>query len=276
VPQYPPQLPQTWQTRMWNFFFRSDLYFDFHDTHGPVRARARSLNPDGSRRGWIAATAEVADTAFVGRDAVVCQRARLTRFARAEDQAFLSGHCFVEDQAIVRKNARVVECSHVGGQAQVNEGSVVRGFATVDGSVKLSDSLLGDNARVGGESDLYKTTLTGNCVFRGRTISRNVRAEGTVVADGDNRIEGSDLDGAIEVRNAHLQHVLARRKARIVNAQLMGRSHVDNIEIGGGVEIADLRFEGTMRAYDHQSLQLYLENSPTRKTFTPAAEWMAL
>jgi acyl-[acyl carrier protein]--UDP-N-acetylglucosamine O-acyltransferase len=271
MPYYPAHLPQTFTTRFWNLLFRNDRYFDFHDGHGPVRAR-QGRNPDGSRRGWVALTAEVAATAYVSGDAVVCQKARLMGMARAENRVYLCGHCLVEGQAVISKNARVSDHCHISGLVCVGEGSVVQGFALVEGSARVSDSFLGDYVRVGGESDLYKTSLSGNCVFDDRTVARNSRAEGSVQAKGDNRIIGSDLEGAIELENVHLQHVLVRRKARIVNSQFLGLSHVDNIELGGGIEVADINFEGTLRAYDKQSLRLYIEGySPLKRAYVPGA-----
>ena len=47
---------------------------DFGD--GAVRA-ARHENPDGSEGGWVALTAHVEDTAWVGPDAVVFGNARV-------------------------------------------------------------------------------------------------------------------------------------------------------------------------------------------------------
>jgi hypothetical protein len=271
MPFYPPHLPQAGATQLWNLFFWTDLYFNFHDGHGPVRAH-QGRNPDGSQRGWIAETASVEDSAHVSRDSVVCQRARVARLARIESRSYIFGHALVDGQAIVSNNTRVGDRAHVGGTSRVSDASVLRDFVTVEGTATVAESVLGGYARVDGQGEIFKTTITGNCALHGATVARCSRLEGAVKTTGQCRVDGSDLEGRIELVDSQIAHVLARRDVQIVRSQLLGLSHIDNIELGGGMEIVDTKFEGTMRAYDKQSLQLYLEGySPLRRAFVPAA-----
>ena len=92
--------------------------FDFNDGNGPVSAKK---HPNGG--GWVADTAKVDETAYVGRDAMVYGKAR------------------VYDNAMVLNNARVSGNAMVGGDTMVYGNATVGGYAIVCG-----------NATVGGDT----------------------------------------------------------------------------------------------------------------------------
>ena len=72
--------------------------FDFQDGNGPVPAHQHS-----NGGGWVADTARVAVTSFVGPDARV------------------SGNAWVSDNAVVSDNARVYGNARVSGDAWVSD-----------------------------------------------------------------------------------------------------------------------------------------------------------
>lgn len=106
--------------------------FDFGD--GPVPAR-RHVNPDGTEGGWVAETAHVAPTAYVGPDAWVFGNAR------------------VHDEATVCGDAMVYDNAQVSGCVQICEWAEVYGAASVSGHAEISDGAsVGGNARVSGNA----------------------------------------------------------------------------------------------------------------------------
>jgi len=90
--------------------------FDFNDGNGPVPAHK---HPNGG--GWVADTAKVDETAYVGRDA------RVYGDARVYDNAMIGGYARVYGDAQVYDNAMI------GGYA------MVYGNATVGGDTYRAD-----------------------------------------------------------------------------------------------------------------------------------------
>ena len=86
--------------------------FDFEDGNGPVPA-ARHKNPNGSEGGWVAATAKVDPTAFVGSNARVYDTAWVSGNARVSGKAWVSGNAWVSDNAHVSGKAWVSGNAHV-------------------------------------------------------------------------------------------------------------------------------------------------------------------
>ena len=82
--------------------------FDFNDGNGPVPAHQHS-----NGGGWVADTASVSDTAYVGLDAQVFDNAVVSGSAR------VSGTAQVFDNAVVSGSARVSGSALVSGRAVV-------------------------------------------------------------------------------------------------------------------------------------------------------------
>jgi carbonic anhydrase/acetyltransferase-like protein (isoleucine patch superfamily) len=148
-------------------------------TYGPARIPItydfgkgfERAHPHDNGGGWVADTATVEPSVFVGPDAKVCD------FAQVSGGARLSGHTIISDRAIVMDNALILDSvvaddALVTGEARVINGCVIRdhanvgGFATVAGGVDVygSAAILGyasvfDNATVGDEArvDGYAT-----------------------------------------------------------------------------------------------------------------------
>lgn len=89
---------------------KQDLRFHFGDGRGPVPAH-RHKNPDGSLGGWVANTAYIAPTVFVGFYARVFGRARLHDRVRVLDRACVFGDAHAYD--CVRIHGRAWVCGNV-------------------------------------------------------------------------------------------------------------------------------------------------------------------
>lgn len=95
--------------------------FDFGDGNGPVPAN-RHRNPDGTEGGWVADTATVEPTAYVGREARVFGRAVVAGHARVFGNARIYGHATVFGDAKVFGNAEVFGDAWVFGDAALDSG----------------------------------------------------------------------------------------------------------------------------------------------------------
>lgn len=82
-------------------------------------------HPNGG--GFVAATADVADSAFVGPEAMVLDRARVEGSARILGRAVVRGDAVVADQAVVSDHALVQDRARVLGRAKVRDWATVGG-----------------------------------------------------------------------------------------------------------------------------------------------------
>ena len=100
---------------------------------GPVEAH-KHKNPDGSTGGWVAETAKVAPTVFVGKDAKVYGNAKVFGKAVVSGNAVVSGDAKVFGKAVVSGKAVVYGNAEVFGNAEVSGNAVVSGKAEGEGS----------------------------------------------------------------------------------------------------------------------------------------------
>ncbi len=101
----------------------TNTYFDFEDGNGPVPAHQHS-----NGGGWVADTAKVYETSYVGPDAQVYGDATVSGNAR------VSSNARVYDDAWVSSNARVSDDARVYGNATVSDDARVYGNAHVGGN----------------------------------------------------------------------------------------------------------------------------------------------
>ncbi len=92
----------------------TNTHFDFGDGNGPVPAHR---HPNGG--GWVADTAKVYETSYVGPDAQVYDDATVSGNARVYDNARVYGNAWVSSNARVYDNAKVSGDACVSGDAWV-------------------------------------------------------------------------------------------------------------------------------------------------------------
>jgi carbonic anhydrase/acetyltransferase-like protein (isoleucine patch superfamily) len=133
---------------------------DFEDGNGSVPAHRHTYGG-----GWVAETASVDASAFVGPHASVFERATVTESASVDGSAWVLGDSKVSGHARIRGD------SEVSGHAYVTGHALVTGQAFVTEMAIIRDSaVLSNQARIGGES----------------------------VVDGDARVNGSEDQAGIE------------------------------------------------------------------------------
>ena len=133
-----------------------------------------SYHPNGG--GFVAATAKVDDSVYVGKDAKVLGYASVTGNAVIDDHAVVTGSAQVSGNAVVQGHATVAENARVMDNAIIADSAGVMGNATVSeyGRV-LESALVYDSYTVSGHATIKGTAF---CMVKGA-------AEGQAMADGD-------------------------------------------------------------------------------------------
>lgn len=140
-------------------------------------------HPNGG--GFVARTAHVDASVYVGPNAAVIMNARVTGGARIEGNAYVGGAAQVSGNARIGGNAVIYGSAQVSGNAYVGGNAVVTGEATVSGNARVAESafLAGyynvtDNAIIKGQAMLYGGYYDANGKVHGN-------AEGFAIAYGD-------------------------------------------------------------------------------------------
>ncbi|MDO4864571.1 MAG: DUF6055 domain-containing protein [Ruminococcus sp.] len=126
--------------------------------------------------GFVANTAKVDDSVYVGKDARVLGYATVSGSARIDGHATVTGSAKVSGNAVVTGHAVVAE------NAQVKDNAIIADYAGV-----MGDSIVSDNARVI-ESGLVfnKYNVSGNATVKGVTYGLAAgSATGQAMPDGD-------------------------------------------------------------------------------------------
>jgi carbonic anhydrase/acetyltransferase-like protein (isoleucine patch superfamily) len=131
-------------------------WHDFEQGDGPEPAH-RHQNGGG----WVANTATVASSAYVGPDAAVFQQATVKDAASIDGTAWVLGQAVVTDNARIRGDAevsgeaRVEGDALISGSSYVTDRAVVRDHAVVSGNARVDeDSVVGGNTKVRGEDEV--------------------------------------------------------------------------------------------------------------------------
>jgi carbonic anhydrase/acetyltransferase-like protein (isoleucine patch superfamily) len=163
--------------------FENALPMGYNDAYEGTRATG-AVHPNGG--GWVASTAKVASTAFVGPHAKVLGTAVVSDSARIEDYAIVKGSAKVYGNARVRENAMVFS------NASVYQNGIVAGCARV-----LNNSQVYGNGFVTDNAYLVNTKVYGDAIACGNLWQRDNTCEigGTCVAGGDAEYMGFIVSG---------------------------------------------------------------------------------
>lgn len=131
----------------------------------------RHQNPDGSKGGWVADTANVADTAYVEPEATVYGQAKVDGTARISDNAAVFGSARIGGAAVIEDNAKVFDFALVKGHARVGGDAKIYGSAHVEGSVVIDElAKIRDYARILDDARVSGTAVVGaRVIINGKT-----------------------------------------------------------------------------------------------------------
>ena len=139
----------------------------------PVLGNTAPVNGNGAPHpnggGWVAATAKVDSTAFIGQDAQVLDQACVTGYARLEDCAVVSAKATVSDHAVVRDHAYITGAATVSGSALVGAATIIYGKQTIitDQAVvktvmnAIVDKTVSGTAELFGDVELHRSVNSG-------------------------------------------------------------------------------------------------------------------
>ena len=191
-------------------------------------AGAFHTNPDGSKGGFVATTANVESTAFIGPEAAVCGNAKVKDSARIEDSARINSHVEIKDSAKVYGSARIDGQTptladpgplsihgnaEIYGNTQVSGGLQVYGNAKIYGSAQVSGDESGvkiyGSAQIYGNAKVNQSLIYGNARIYGEAeVSNSWKVRGNVLIYDAARVTGSSLKdramvyGRAQVKNS--------------------------------------------------------------------------
>jgi PKD repeat protein len=125
--------------------------------------------------GFVANTANVASSVYVGPNAKVLGNAQLSGAARIEDWAV------VTDNAIISGNAKVKGHAIIGGTTNAYDYAVIDNEARVSGAAKIYG-----NAQILDNATIVGGTINGNSIIKGNAFEWGQTIGGTAVMGGDN------------------------------------------------------------------------------------------
>lgn len=186
---------------------------DFKDGCGRVPAR-RHVNG----KGWVAKTAVVEDSVYIGPKCAVYNSAHVSGRVRLEGNAKISGsavvsgdvvikqnaHVYgqavVRDMAILHDDARITGRAHVTGRTRMFGHSLITGTAqvnacTLTGAVEISGSALVIRSHIHGGDSIGKATVQANAVVINSTIEGFVTVEGMAQLLSNSQLINRDRNG---------------------------------------------------------------------------------
>ena len=142
----------------------------------PARPKDAAGKPHANGGGFVADSAKVDATAYVGPEAMVLGKAKVLGNARVEDFAVAMGNAVVKDNATLSGHALVRD------DAQVYDNGKVRDWATVQGRWKVYE-----NGRALERAYLHdRGELFGHATIKGNAPDYGgAKVEGHAIVDGD-------------------------------------------------------------------------------------------
>ena len=166
--------------------------------------------------GWVDNTASVADSVYVGKDAMVLGSAKISGNARIEDHAVVAGTAVVKDQAVISGHA-VIDGGgwvylngwktgnvEVSGNAVITDSAVAAIGATISGDAKICQKAFVTEAATVTDHAVIKgmSYLTGDAVYSGQVITDGDYAN-TVSKDNGIGFGWLDENGWYEISDGY-------------------------------------------------------------------------
>lgn len=133
---------------------------DFKDGAGRIFAHKHD-----NGRGWVADTAKVDDSVYVGPRCQIFNRAIVKGTVRMEGQSRISGNAVVSGGVIMRKNAQIYGAAIVRDTTEISDDARIFGSAHVSGTSRIFGS-----AVVSESAQLFSVTLLGNSRVSGAAL----------------------------------------------------------------------------------------------------------
>lgn len=132
-----------------------DFSYVLQNFRSDAKRRQWHHHPNGN--GWVQNTATVANTAYVGVEAIVADHARVLNATRIEDRA------------------QVLDWAGVFHQATVKDDSKIYGSAQARDHVIISDnSCIGEDATITDYAQVENGYIAGKVIIRDKAVVRNI------------------------------------------------------------------------------------------------------
>ena len=164
---------------------------------GGYKKGAGHIHSNGG--GWVADSAQVEDSVYVGPDAMVLGNAVLTGNVRVEDHAIVAGSTTASDNVVISGHAVV------DGGGMIYDNGWIFGSVTLSGNAVIGDSAVVTNScKVSGNAKVLQkayltdaVTVSDNAVIKGMSYvyGKGVYS-GTAILDGDYSNEQTKDSGA--------------------------------------------------------------------------------
>jgi len=205
--------------------------------------------------GWVADTAKVGASVFVGPNAMVFDYAEVWDMAQISDYAKVHGKAKVYDNAMITGNAKV------HGKAKVYDNAMITGNAEVSAEVS-GDSKIGGDARVMVAAKVFNgAVIEGEALITDRAeVYGEAHVSGKALIGSDARVYGyakikdnASVVGEAKVHDRAIVEGVAEIKgyARVFeNAKIYGRANVyGTARVSGNAKVS-----GTSKVHDDSSV----------------------
>jgi len=207
---------------------------DFKDGSGRVFAHKHDHGG-----GWIADTAKVDATVYVGPRCEVFQHARVHDRVRLEGRAKVFGTSVVRDSVLLRQESAIFGAAYVCDTTVLNDFARVSGSAHVSGTSRIEgQAAVTDSARVVASTLVNLVRVSGGAMVVRSHLSNEVKAYGNCF------ISYSTLYGTIDVYEfcqcLNLRATVRRRTPSGRGAHFCGHALlVDNCHVNQNITVSD-------------------------------------
>ena len=202
---------------------------DFKDGSGRVPAH-RHVNG----KGWVAKTAVVEDSVYVGPKCEVYNSAYVSGRVRLEGNARVSGFAVVSGDVVIKQNAHVYGRAVVRDMVMLHDNARITGQAHVTGRTRMfGTSLITDTAQVNA------CTLTGLVEISGSALV--IRSHMTGSRPGDQIGRVHVRTNAVVINSTIEGNVIVEGMAQLLGNSSLTNRHRNNLEIllTGNAIVAD-------------------------------------
>ena len=164
---------------------------DFKDGLGRVFAHKHD-----NGNGWVADTATVEDTVYVGPRAQIFQRATVKGKVRLTGAARIFGHAIVSGGALLSKNAAIYGTAVVRDTTTMTDDTRVFGSAHVSGTSQMFGY-----AYAGESAQVFSTTIMGQSKIYGNALVVRSHVYAFAEIKGACSVIHSTIDGRVTVKD---------------------------------------------------------------------------
>jgi UDP-3-O-[3-hydroxymyristoyl] glucosamine N-acyltransferase len=164
---------------------------DFKDGLGRVFAHKHD-----NGKGWVADTATVDDTVYIGPRAQIFQQATVKGKVRLLGASKISGHAVVSGGVLLSKNAAIYGAAVVRDTTTLTDDARIFGASHVSGTTHLySRAYINESAQV------FSTTMLGETKISGNALVARSNIHGFAEIKGDCSVIHANIEGRVTVRD---------------------------------------------------------------------------